>query len=342
VEARPLSRIDATLKGALLTAVLVALLWLAMDVFLIVFAGVLLAVLLSSAGEWLARKTGLSYGMALAAVLLGILLALVLAGAAAAPSLWRQFGDITQRLPQAVDQLKATVREFPGGTYLIEKAPEEVQQLQAGAEGKTTTIAASLFGAIGTFVIILFVGIYLAADPKIYRTGLLRLFPLHKRQRVKEILIEVEGTLRLWMLGTGIAMLIVGFLTWVGLMLIGVPLALLFGVIAGLLDFIPNIGPILAAIPTLLITLTTEPSQAAWVALLYVCIQAMEGYLITPLVQQRAADLPPVITILAQVFMGFMAGPLGVALATPLAAAAIVVVRMAYVEDELEDRQAPP
>ena len=122
--ARPLSRIDATLKAALLIAIIAVLFWLALDVFLIIFAGLLLAVVLSGASDWVTRRTGLPYGLALAAVLLASILTVGVVGAVTAPALWAQFGDITQRLPEAVNQLTETVRQLPGGTYLVEKAPE--------------------------------------------------------------------------------------------------------------------------------------------------------------------------------------------------------------------------
>src|SRR6185295_16753182 len=115
----------------------------------------------------------------------------------------------------------------------------------------------------------------------------------------------------------------------------GVPLWLPLGLLAALLNFIPNFGPVIAAVPAVLIALADNPAKAAWVVALSVAAQNLEGYLITPLVQRRAVEMPPALTILSQVLMGLLLGPLGVILAAPMTAAAIVVLKMLYVEDTL-------
>jgi predicted PurR-regulated permease PerM len=128
-----------------------------------------------------------------------------------------------------------------------------------------------------------------------------------------------------------------GVLSGVALWLLGIPLAFLLGVLTGLLNFIPNIGPILAATPAVLLALTEGPTTALWVALLYVVLQNLEGFVLTPLVQQRTVALPAAVIILVQVLLGVLMGTLGVLLATPLAASVLVLVKMLYVEDALGD-----
>jgi predicted PurR-regulated permease PerM len=135
-------------------------------------------------------------------------------------------------------------------------------------------------------------------------------------------------------------MLAIGVVCGVGDWLLGVPEALVLGIIAGLTEFIPNLGPVVGAVPAVLVAFGVGPWHALYVALFYAVVQGLEGNLLTPLVQQRAADVPPALTITAQLVMGLLGGILGVLLAVPLAASAIVAVRMAYVEDVLED-EAP-
>ena len=125
--------------------------------------------------------------------------------------------------------------------------------------------------------------------------------------------------------------------TAVGLWLLGVPLALTLGLLSGLLNFIPNVGPLLAAAPALLIALTQGPTQALYVALLYLAYQSVDGYLLTPIVTQRTVAVPPAVTLLAQVLLGASAGLYGLLLASPLVAAGLVIVRLLYVEDILGD-----
>ena len=132
-------------------------------------------------------------------------------------------------------------------------------------------------------------------------------------------------------------MIIIGVLTAVGLWLLGVPLALTLGLLAALLTFIPNIGPILAVVPAALLALLQSPTRALYVVLLYLGIQTVESYLLTPLMQKRTVSLPPALTIFAQVLMGILVGRIGLVLATPLTAALFVLVKMLYVEDILGD-----
>lgn len=138
--------------------------------------------------------------------------------------------------------------------------------------------------------------------------------------------------LRWWLVGKLLSMSIVGLLTTAGLWLLGVPLALAFGLIAAALTFVPNIGPVLSVVPPALLALTDEPRVAAYVVALYVGIQTVESYAITPIIQRRTVSLPPALTITAQVALGFLVGALGVAVATPLTAAVMTIVRVLYVE----------
>ena len=136
-------------------------------------------------------------------------------------------------------------------------------------------------------------------------------------------------------MGQFLAMLFVGVATTIGLMLIGAPLALVLGLIAALLDFVPIVGPIAAAVPGILLALTAGPSTALYAALVYLVVQQLEGNLITPLVQQKMISLPPVLVLFAVVSAGLLLGIPGVIVATPLALLIMVLVRMLYVQDVL-------
>ena len=143
--------------------------------------------------------------------------------------------------------------------------------------------------------------------------------------------------MRLWMVGQLIPMIAIAVLTTVGLWILRVELAVTIGILAGLFNFIPNFGPLLALVPAALIALSDGPEKVLWVVGLFVFAQSLEGYVITPLVQQRMVQLPPVVTIAMQVVMGLLVGGIGVALAAPLTAAGLVLVKMLYVEDVLKE-----
>jgi predicted PurR-regulated permease PerM len=194
-------------------------------------------------------------------------------------------------------------------------------------------------GGLTNLLIVLIVGLYLAVEPGVYLRGFLRLVPPRRRPRTREILLAVAHALRQWLLGQLLAMAVIGLASGLGLWLLGVPYAAVLGLVAALFAFVPNIGPILGLIPALLVAAGVSAWHPAYVLALYAAIQTLESYLLTPVIQRRAVDLPPGLLIVVQVAMGLAAGVLGLLLATPLAAAAMVVVRMAYVEDVLGDRE---
>jgi predicted PurR-regulated permease PerM len=166
--------------------------------------------------------------------------------------------------------------------------------------------------------------------------------PPRRRGRAREVLDELGTTLARWLMGKAVSMLAAGIMTAVGLSLLGIPLALILGIIAGLLDFIPYVGPLMAGVPALLIAFSASPEQALYVALLFGGIQLVQGYLLEPMIDQRTVSLPPALTIAMQVMFGAVFGMAGVALATPLTAVLIVLVVMLYVQDMLGDPVKPP
>ncbi len=204
--------------------------------------------------------------------------------------------------------------------------------------GRVTGVFSSTLGIAANIVLVAFIGLYLAVAPGTYITGLLRLFPKQRRARMTGVLESVGETLRRWLVGRAILMVVNGVLTAVGLWLLGIPLALTLGVIAGLLNFVPNIGPIIAGVPAVLIAWTVGPMPALYVLLLYIALQSLDGYVLTPLIQQRTVSLAPALTMTAQLLFGVLAGTMGLLLATPLTAAAMVFVRKLYLEDVLGEQ----
>jgi predicted PurR-regulated permease PerM len=164
----------------------------------------------------------------------------------------------------------------------------------------------------------------------------MKLVPAGKRSLIGEAMMDSERALRLWLKGQLIAMIIVGVLTGVGLWLLGVPSAMVLGLLAGLLEFIPFAGPIISAIPAILIALAAGPDLALWVALLYVAVQQLEGALVQPLVQQYAVELPGVVLLFALIAFGTVFGAIGVILAAPLAVVTYVLVKRLYVQEALD------
>ncbi|MDI3309034.1 MAG: AI-2E family transporter [Acetobacteraceae bacterium] len=300
-------------------------------VLLLIFTGMLFAIFLLRIAGYIQRWAHLPHGAAVAIVLLGLF------GAVAAGS-WllsrmalAEFGKLTEALTNAYNAL-----------------PEEVRsQLSQGTDfaqwiGRLRSLVPPVLFSLADALIIIFTGIYFAISPDVYKRGLVLLVPPRGHERAREVLHVIGEALWLWMIGQFCAMALVGILTALGLWLLGMPVPIQLGIIAGLLEFMPYVGPILSAAPAVLIAFSQSPQQAMWVILLYIAIHQFEGHVIQPQVQRAAVDLPPVVTIGAIAFGGYLFGLLGIMIATPLVVCILVCVNMLYLADRLgEGRHFP-
>lgn len=309
----------------------------ALSVLLLVFAGILLAVLLHGLSNWITRHTFLSYGWSLTLVVFDLAILFLVSLSLVAPDVVDQVYHLSQQLPQAVQRLEAYFAQYEGGQEILAQIGESLMPSREFMLAQAGNIFSSTLNALTIFIIILFVGLYGAAQPRLYVDEIVQLVPLHKRQRVRTVLQEVGRTLRWWLLGRIISMTMVGMLTMPGLWLLDIPHILTLGLLAGLLAFIPYIGPILSVVPAAFLALLQGPIQVVNVLLLYFFIQLIESYLLTPLVQERMVAMPPVFTISVQVLFGALLGFSGLMLATPITVAMRVFVRMLYVEDRLDN-----
>jgi predicted PurR-regulated permease PerM len=326
-----------------LLGLLLVLLWLAPEVPLLGFAAVLLALALHAGGDPLARRTGLPEW---AAVLLVATLALVVLGLAAwaaAGPLAQQATELAESLPKSLETLRGQIAGTAWGDWLLRQAEPGRLIGSGGAEGAAAAAAqaaGSTLGGLGNLVLVLLLALYMAVQPAGYLSGLRSLFDKRLDDRVQDTLAEAGHTLRGWLLGQAFAMVVAGTLTWLGLWALGVPLAGLLATIIGLLNFIPVLGPVIGGMPAVLLAMTQSPVLGLWVIGLIVLVQTVEGNFLTPMVQSRTADLPPALLLIVQVLTGALFGLLGVALAAPLSALGMVLVRRAYVEGWLE--REPP
>ena len=312
------------------------------------FAAVLLAVALRLPAEWVARHTGMRRWVAVLALVGGIAALVGLGAWFAIDPLVAQANQLISDLPRSLDALRQRLPDSGMGGWLAEQLrSEEVLPDGASPIASAAAAASGTLGALGNAVLVLLMGLYLAVQPHAYLRGLRALVHPSLDRPMRAALLECGEVLRGWLLGQGFAMVVSGLLTLLGLLLLGVPLAGVLAVITAVLGFIPYIGPVIAAVPAMLLAMTESPGLALWVAGLFVAIQMIEGNVLTPLVQARAADLPPVLLLLAQILAGALFGLLGVALAAPAAAVAMVLVRRAYVEGWLgrhvpEDGEGEP
>jgi len=313
----------------------------AVDVLLLVFAAVLLAVLLRALAEPLAKRLHISPQWALAIVALLLTLSIGAVGWLLAPSIGEQVRELRAALPAALERLQQELSRFVWLESVLDTtwSPESLTA-QPEVASKVGSAVSGTLKSLANVVLVLVIALYLAADPRLYVEGAVRLLPMAHRVRAREVLHAIGDTLRWWLLGKAISMVIVGVAVFIGLLALGVPMAGALALIAALLDFIPNVGPILAVIPAALFALLEGPTQVVYVLLLYSVIQVVESYLLTPLIERKTASLPPALTLVALAVAALLFGWLGLLLAAPTTAALLVMVQMVYLEDTLGETNA--
>jgi predicted PurR-regulated permease PerM len=203
--------------------------------------------------------------------------------------------------------------------------------------GHAQTAVGTTSGILANTLVILFLGLLFSFDPRAYREGFLLLVKPSSRGRVRAVLDEMGSVLRLWLVGQLIRIVLMAVCVWLALYLLGLPGAFLLGAQAGVSNFVPYLGPILAAIPVGLVAMPLGTSMLIWAVGIYTIIQSIEGYVIGPLILRQAVELPPAWTLVAIVLFGALFGLMGIALAMPLLAIGRVAVFRLYVEDWLGD-----
>lgn len=330
--------------GLLALVIALYILWQIRQVLLLVFAAVLLATLLNRLARRLQR-----FGMQrTAAVLLAIGLVLTVAAIffwLIVPPFIAQFKELTtQKLPQVLlllddweNQLKTRIPSvlLP---YLpdVSTLPDQLQPLLNRLLGRSFAFVSGSLGVVLDFLLVVILTLMMLVHPQSYRKLFIRLFPSFYRRRVDDILKECEISLGAWFSGASISMSVIALLSWLGLTILGVRLALASGILAGLLNFIPNIGPTLSVVLPMAIAVLDAPWKSIAVLILYILIQQFESNLLTPFVMAQQVSLLPAMTLLSQVFFTTAFGSLGLLLSIPLTVVSQIWLKEALIEDILD------
>ena len=310
---------------------LAAALYALSDILLLVFGAILVAVVLRTIARPIRAGTSMGERLALLAAGLGVLIVIGGTGYLFGSQISDQLASLSASLPQAAQRLSQTA---PGQSITAMVKGSSIGDLLMNAFSWGTTI----FGAAAALVVVIVAGIYIAVSPEVYRDGFVMLFPKPMQAQIAETLDDASEALRLWLGGQLLAMIMVGILIGVGLALVGVPSALALGLIAGVTEFIPIVGPVIGAVPALLLASTEGWHTVAWTLAVFVVVQQIESNLIMPLVAGRAVAVPPAVGLFAVVAIGVLFGPLGLLLGYPLAVVIDVAVRKLYVRATLGEK----
>lgn len=307
-----------------------AAMWQARVILLVLFAGCLaalvLATLTSLVQRWLRVPRTLAFAILLTALILAIALGVWLRG----PALAEQFGKLQTDLPEAARRLYSSLGESSWGKWIRANGPGDLpwsSWLSYAASG----IRGAVSIVVSTVVCLLLVAmtaIYLGAEPQFYLRGLRRILPSSTSTTVEACLDGAVRTLRYWLLSRAVSMVAIGIIVTAGLWLLSVPLAGTLGIVAAFLTFIPNLGPVLSAMPAALLAFAISPTKGFLTIGVFCLAHFLEGNLITPIVDRRVVKLPPFLTLLLQLILAPVTGALGVAMAAPLLAATMGVVRV--------------
>jgi len=304
------------------------------EVLLLVFAALVLAAIFIAMTDLLCRLADMKRGFALTLSVLALLLLFVAVFALFGSQLADEYDTIRTSIPPALAQLQAAFDQYgmgePARRLLVDGGSNIAKYLpQAG------TYMLSAGNSIANIVLLLVGAIFIAGDPGVYRRGLLLLTPSRGEDVVAAAIDDASRGLRGWMMGQAVSSVVVALLTWAGLALLGVPAAGGLGLLAGLLDVIPMVGPIIAGVPAVLLAFTVSPATAGWTVGLFLLIQQLQGNLLQPMIQKQAVDVPPAVLLFAVVAAGSLFGFIGVLLAAPLTVVVYVLVQRIYVKSLL-------
>lgn len=320
-----------TVKIVVLTIAILLIFQSTFRIFLLVLAGSLIAIFFRSISGLIKRltkfKEGVCVGISIITSLLVVAGLFWLIGA----KVQTQITELTETLPKTIDYLKNEINSSSLGENVMNRltSNSSINKAQSFA-GK---FFESTFGIFGDIYVVLFIGIFFTISPKIYINGFIELLPTKRQEKGKQVLENLNEQLRKWLKGKLFSMVIVFILTAIGLAIIGMPLWLVLALLAGLISFIPNFGPLIALIPAVLVALMQSPTMAALVIGLYALIQFIESNFITTFVQKKLINMPPALIIISQLIMGILTGGWGLILATPITVIVIVLVQELYIKE---------
>jgi predicted PurR-regulated permease PerM len=317
-------------------AVTPVLIWYLFGVVLMAFGAIILAMLLRLVAQPLEHRLALPEWAAL--IISGLFILGVIGGTGYlfGSQISGEFQDVVRRTSSASDFIEHTMRGTVLGNYTLQHLTSGNFSLADILPGVLKVSMTFLEGV----VIMLISGVYLAAQPRLYRSGMIWLFPPSKHTRAAEVLDGIAEALWLWLIGQLVEMVLIGALTTFAVWMIGVPSPLAIGLIAGIGEFIPYLGPILAAIPAVLVALTKSPETVLWTIFAYLIIHQIEGQIVAPLIQRHMVAIPPALMLLGIVAITYLFGAVAIIFAAPIVVTVFAAVNLLYVRDTLGEKTA--
>jgi len=312
-----------------LIVVAILIIRVAFNVLLMALAGALIAIYFHGFADFIERKSNLNRKPAM---MISIITTLVIIGNLVwfiGNKIQTEFDELSYTLPHTISNAKAKLSQTPLGKKIVENTMGDSSKKLLDT---ATSLFSTSFGVLGNIYIIVFLGVFFTASPNMYKYGLLILIPATKKTLALQIMSRISQALKGWLKGMLLSMVLIFILISAGLMFLGLPITMVLGLITGILEIVPNFGPLIAMVPGVLIALTISTNTAIWVALLYIISQTIVANIVTPLIQKKMINLPPALTLISQLIMGTVSGALGIILAVPLLAIIVILVDELYVK----------
>jgi predicted PurR-regulated permease PerM len=310
-------------------AILILIARVAFGVLLVALAGCLISVYFHGLGDVIQRKTKWKRRTCMLISVIGSFIILGFLLWFMGSKIQTQVSDLSDTLPHTINNAKLKLAETPIGRKVL-------QATSGGASDKLFATAGQFFstsfGVLGNMYIILFLGIFFTASPSLYKDGMILLIPPDHKDLARKIINRISFSLKGWLKGTMISMVMLSILMPIGLSIMNIPLALVLGLLAGILVIVPNFGSFIAMIPGVLLALTISTDTAIIVALIYIGVQTLVQNIIAPIIQKKMINMPPALTIIGQLVMGVLGGAMGIIMAVPAIAIMMILADEMYVK----------
>jgi len=320
-----------------LSLIIILFIRVAFNILLMTFMGVLIAVYFHGLAGFIERKTKINRKVSLFISIAGTITLLSVMIWIIGSTVQQQAAQLSHTLPKTIASAKVKLAESSTGQQILGYTSGDNSKKLLDTAG---TFFSSSFGVIGDLYIILFLGIFFTASPSLYKDSLMAIIPPQQEIDAGVIWGRTNAALKAWIKTRLISMVLITIVIALGLMIIGLPGTLVLGLIAGLLDVIPNFGPVIAMIPGVLLGLMISPQTAVIAALIYIACQTIVGSIFMPLIQKRMTNMPPAITMISQLVMGVICGLMGIILAVPILLVLTIVVDELYIKKKKAARAA--
>ena len=310
-----------------------------LGLWLLIFGAIVIATVLRALAEPLIKYTPLNDTLAVLTVLLLVLGLITVTFTLFGYELGVQAQNLSKQLPAAWAALQARL-QILGLSDEVQKQVQTLGQQAGGVASKLPIIAGNVFSALANLLVATIAGIILAINPGRYREGVVFLFNAEHKGKVRDAMNVAGHALRLWFVGQFISMVLVGTLTGIGLSILGVPSALALGLVSGLAQFVPIVGPVVSAGPGLLLAIMGGWQTFIWALVIYVGVSQLESNFITPMVQRSIASIPVIVTLFAVIGFAGLLGAMGVLFAMPLTVIIYTLVRRLYTGEDVTQKKA--